>query len=172
MNIEKVVEKTVVTSRTKFQLKFFVVGQHDTKPMQWRQLLIEAQDLAYKIRTAELSLERTSIEIKNLLSTGDPLDLIDAKQKELDRVLTERVLEGAKLEFSWLEEFAEEIGSYSNQEIEDDQQTYWSKRLQRQSDIDVLSRTQGISVGNLTSMLNAGLLIYEQEQLCAISPGN
>jgi len=172
MNIEKAAAKTVVTSRTKFQLRFFVVGQHDTKPMQWRQLLIEAQDLAYKIRTAELGLERTSIEITNLLHTGDPLDLIDAKQKELDRVLTERVLEGAKLEFSWLEEFAEEIGAYSNQEIEDDQETYWSKRLQRQSDIDVLSRTQGISVGNLTSMLNAGLLAYEQEASCAISPGN
>lgn len=161
----------ITTGRTKFQLCHFVIGQHDTPQMKWRQIVIEAQQLAYNIRMAELDIERKRIEIHKLLSTGDPLDAIEAEEKQLGIVLTERTLAGARLEMSWLEELAKEVGFYTFDEIEADQSSYWAKRLQRQAEIDRFSAQNGINAGNVQSMLNAGLL-ENKEEPCAISPGN
>lgn len=173
MNLDRYTADTIIPSRSRYQLRQFVIGQHDTVPMQWRQVLIEAQDLAYKIRTAELAVQKSRIEIDRLLATGDALDAIDAEQKQLDVTLTERTLAGARLELRWLQEFADEIGPHTFDQIEADQPTYWAKRLQRQADLDVLSRQEGIGAGNLASMLNAGLITYNAEGTqCAISPGN
>jgi hypothetical protein len=172
MNLQPYVQSSVIASRTEFQVRHFVIGQHDTPQMQWRQILIEAQQLAYNIRMAELDIERKRIEIHKLLSTGDPLDAIQAEEKQLGIVLTERTLAGARLEMSWLEELAKEVGSYTFEEIEADQPNYWEKRLQRQADIDQFSTRNGIGAGNVQSMLNAGLLRNKEDEPCAISPGN
>jgi len=171
MELQKYLSENIVTSRSKFQLRVFVIGQHDTPQMQWRQIVIEAQQLAYNIRMAELDIERKRIEIHKLLSTGDPVDAIEAEEKQLGIVLTERTLAGARLEMLWLEEFAKEVGSYTFEEIEADQPNYWAKRLQRQADIDQFSAQNGIGAGNVQSMLDAGLL-QNKEEPCAISPGN
>jgi hypothetical protein len=165
-------QKVVIPSRTRYELRHFVIGQHDTLEMQYRQLLIEAQDLGYKIRMAELDCEKKKIKIHKLLSTGDPVDSIKAEQKKLALQLTERTLAGARLEFDWLREMAEEIGEYSLQEIEDGQEAYWQARLTRQAGVDQMSRAEGISAGNLESMRLAGLLTKEGGEKCAIAPGN
>jgi len=163
MNLEPYTSQTVMPSRSRFQLRQFVIGQHDTAPMQWRQILIEAQDLAYKIRMAELDVERKKIEIHKLLSTGDPLDAIEAEEKQLGVTLTERTLAGAHMELGWLQELADEVGPYSQEEIEADQPEYWQARLSRQAGLDQMALEQGISASNLQSMLNAGLL-YDNQQ--------
>jgi hypothetical protein len=170
MNLEPHANQTVIPSRTRFQLRQFVVGQHDTAPMQWRQILIEAQDLAYKIRMAELDVERKRIEIHKLLSTGDPIDAIDAEEKQLGITLTERTLQGARMELGWLQELAHEIGPHTFDEIETDQPNYWQLRLSRQAGLDQLALQQGISQANLQSMLSAGLL-NKEDTPCAISSG-
>jgi hypothetical protein len=171
MNLELHTAQSVTPSRTRFQLRQFVIGQHDTAPMQWRQILIEAQDLAYKIRMAELDVERKKIEIHKLLSTGDPIDAIDAEEKQLGITLTERTLQGARMELGWLQELADEIGPRTFDEIEADQPNYWQLRLSRQAGLDQLALQQGISQANLQSMLSAGLLNKEKTP-CAISHGN
>jgi hypothetical protein len=163
MNLEPFTATTVVPSRSRFQLRQFVIGQHDTAPMQWRQILIEAQDLSYKIRLAELDVEKKRIEIHRLMSSGDPIDAIEAEEKRLGIVLTERTLEGARMELGWLQELAEEVGEHSHDEIEADQQHYWSLRLNRQAGLDRLAAIEGVSQGNLQSMLNAGLLAKDEQ---------
>ena len=65
--------------------------------------------MAYKIRMAELSIEKAKIEIHKLLSSGDPLEAIDAEEKELGIILTERTLAGARMELEWLREIAAEL---------------------------------------------------------------
>jgi hypothetical protein len=170
MNLERYTTQTVIPSRSRYQLRQFVIGAHDTAPMQWRQILIEAQDLAYKIRMAELDCERKRIEIHKLLSTGDPLNQIEAEEKQLSLTLTERTLQGAHLELGWLQELADEVGAHTIDEIEADQHNYWTARLNRQAGLDQLSATQGITTGNLESMRLAGLLTKEDDQ-CAISSG-
>jgi hypothetical protein len=169
MNLEPHTSNTIIPSRSRFQLRQFVIGQHDTAPMQWRQILIEAQDMAYKIRCAELDVEKKRIEIHRLLSTGDPIDAIEAEEKQLGITLTERTLHGARLELSWLQELADEVGPYTLDEIEADQPNYWALRLNRQAGLDKLAAIEGVTQGNLQSMLNAGLL--NKEEPCAISPG-
>jgi hypothetical protein len=172
MNLARYTADTVVPSRTRYQLRHFVIGQHDTPAMRWRQILIEAQDMAYKIRMAELSVEKSRIEIHRLLSTGDPVDAIEAEEKQLGVTLTERTLQGARMELEWLSEMADEIGPHTPEEIEADQADYWRRRLTRQAGLDRMAATEGIGVGNLQSMLSAGLLNREEGDPCAISSGN
>jgi len=161
MNLEPYTTTTIIPTRTRYQLRQFVIGAHDTAPMQWRQILIEAQDLAYKIRMAELDCDRKRIEIERLLNTNDQLDFIEAEEKRLGLTLTERTLQGAHLELGWLQELADEVGAHTLDEIEADQPDYWAARLSRQAGIDQLAATQGISAGNLESMRLAGLLEKE-----------
>jgi hypothetical protein len=104
------------------------------------------------------------------MSSGDPIDAIEAEEKRLGIVLTERTLEGARMELGWLQELADEVGEHTHDEIEADQPEYWAKRLNRQAGLDRLAAIEGVSAGNLQSMLNAGLLAKESEQ-CAISNG-
>lgn len=171
MELEPYTNNTIIPSRSEYQIRHFVIGQHDTPAMQWRQILIEAQDMAYKIRSAELHLKKERIQLERLLASDDEIDAIDAEQKQLDITLTERTLAGARMELKWLQDIAEEIGAHTFQQIEDDQPEYWRRRLHRQADTDILSRNQGISAGNITSMLNAGFMRWEDEQ-CAIAPGD
>jgi hypothetical protein len=171
MNIEPYIQTTIIPSRTRYQLRNFVVATHDTGPMQWRQILLEAQDLMYKIRMAELGLQKNQIKMERLLETGDPIDAIEAEEISLGMTLTERTLEGARMELAWLQELAEETGAYTAEQIEADQPEYWVLRLSRQAELDRLSITQGVTAGNLQSMLNAGLLQKEHDQ-SAIPPGN
>ena len=160
-----------MVSRSKYQLEHFVIGQHDTPAMRWRQLMIETQDLLYKIKTAELGIEKLNIEIHRLLSTGDPIDAIDAEQKRLDAQITSNTLAGARVELQWLIEIAENSQPYTVEEIEADQPNYWEKRLNRQADLDRLAQIENVSSGNLAAMLQANILTYKQDQ-CAIPPGN
>lgn len=163
MDLQLYTDTTIVPSRTRYQIEHFVIGQHDTAPMRWRQLLIEAQDMAYKIRMAELDCEKKLIEIDRLLATGDEIDAIEAEEKRMGLILTERTLEGARLEFSWLQEIAEQVGPYTLEDIENNQLDYWSRRLNRQAGLDQLSSAQGISADNLASMELVGLLETEEK---------
>jgi hypothetical protein len=170
MELDHYTANTIITERTRYQLEHFVIGQHDTPQMQWRQILLEAQQLAFNIRMAELDIERKRIEAHKLLSTGDPLDAIEAEEKQIGIILTERTLAGARMEMSWLEELATTTGSYTTEEIESNQPEYWQLRLTRQADVEIYASQHSISAGNTQSMLNAGLL--KQEMPCAITPGN
>lgn len=158
MNLTPYVSQTVVTSRSRYQLRNFVVGQHDTAPMRWRQILIEAQDLAYKIRLAEIGVQKAEIEIERLLATNDPLDALEAEERRLGVVMTERTLAGARQELAWLQELAEEVGPHTAEQIEADQPDYWALRLNRQAGLDRMGAVEGVSPANLQSMLNAGLI--------------
>lgn len=170
MDLIPISEKTITTSRSRYQLRQFVVGQHDTNPMKWRQVVLEAQQLTYNIAMAELDIKRKQIEIERLLKSGDELDIIEAEEKRLNKVLTERTLAGARLELEWLKELAQEVGQYTTEQIEADQPAYWNLRLARQAGLDQMAARQGISAGNLQSMLSAGLISKEGEQ-CGILPG-
>jgi hypothetical protein len=68
--------------RTPFQISNFVVGQHDTKEMQYYQTVIELQQLYYTIRTVTLEMKKTEIEIKRLRETGDEIDDLETILKD------------------------------------------------------------------------------------------
>lgn len=146
------------------------MGQHDTPAMQWRQVLLEAQSLLYRIKCVEIDIEKAKIEIDSLTEKGDKLSLLDAERKRLDLAVNARDLAAARIEMNTISKIAEEIGYFSPEEIEADQETYWSLRLRRQADADAIGATQGVSAGNILAMIQSGLLEWKVEP-CAISPG-
>jgi hypothetical protein len=156
--LAKLSHSTIIPSRSKYQIERFVVNQHDTPQMQFQQILIEGADLTYKIKLAEINIEKTKIEISRLKNTGDEIDALEAEEKELGLNYTRLTLEGAKYELAVLEELFAKYPMYSYSDIEENQPEYWSLRLNRQAELDIAERREGISSGNLASMLNAGLI--------------
>lgn len=158
MDLQPYAHTTIIPSRTRYQLRHFVVNQHDTPPMQWRQIVLEAQSLIMNIRLSELEAEKTRIEMERLGDTDNPIEQIELEQKRIGLVASERSLQAARLELGWLSELADEIGVYTFEDIEADQPEYWALRLNRQASMDQLGTQLGVNPGNLQSMLNAGLI--------------
>ena len=158
-DIEKAAHDYIVRERSDYQLQHFVIGQHDTPHMQYRQILIEVKSLIIKIRFAKLDIDKKRIKIDAL--TDAPLDAIKAEKLRLGIAITLDAIEGANRELSFLLRLAEEYPQYTAQDIEDDQTHYWQARLERQAMIEKMSVEHQMSSANLTSMLNAGLLKRE-----------
>lgn len=159
--IEKIARDYVVRERSDYQLRHFVVGQHDTPQMRYRQILMEVKSLVMKIRLAELDVDKSRIKLHRL--GDDPLDEIKAEKLRLGMAVTLDSIEGARRELAFLLKLAEDYPQYTPQDIEDNQQEYWEARLQRQANIDRMSVEQQVSAANLTSMLYNGLLHREIE---------
>lgn len=157
--IEKIASDYVVRERSDYQLRHFVIGQHDTPQMRYRQILLEVKTLLMNLRLAELDIEKRRIKLDRL--TDDPLDAIKAEKLRLGIAVTLDTMEGARRELAFLVDLAKEYPEFTSQEIEDNQQEYWEARLQRQANVDRMSVEQQVSSGNLTSMLYAGLLHRE-----------
>jgi hypothetical protein len=158
-DITTTAQQYVVRERSDYQLRHFVVGQHDTPQMQFRQILLEVKALLTNIALAELDLEKTQIKLTSL--TEHPLDKVKAKKLRLQMALINDALSGAQQELAFLLDLAQEYPQYSPAEIEANQPDYWKARLHRQAALDQLSVQEQVSSGNLTSLLNAGLLHRE-----------
>lgn len=153
----------VVQTRSAYQIERFVINSHDTAPMRYRQILIEAQDLAYKIAKAEVSERRIMRRIEALQESNAPNTDLDLQDAQIDLAQTRLALEGARRELAVLERLFAQYRHYTPEEIESDQPEYWALRLNRQADLDRASIEQGVSTGNLQSMLSAGLLEHRRE---------
>lgn len=162
-DLSKIASKQLIPSRSRYQMQHFVVDQHDTPQMQYQQILIEGADLTYKIKIAELDLQKTTIEIERLRATGDEIDAIEADKKELGFHYSQIILESTRYELKALEDLFEKYPQYTYEDIEADQENYWNKRLTKQAELDIVQSRDGISVGNLSSMLNAGIIAKANE---------
>ena len=108
---------------------------------------------------AEFAMQKTEIQIANLKLSDDPIRLIEAQEKELGLAYSRLVLESARYEWAVLEDLFKQYPNYSYADIEAKSNLIIGKaRLTRQAEIDRAQATQGISAGNLTSLLNAGLI--------------
>lgn len=148
----------LITSRSKFQLEHFVVGQHDTPEMRYRQIILEARSLLHSIDYARLQAEVYCLEIKELEATKDEKDKLVAQQKRLDLEQTLSLMQAAEKELEYLTEIAQDYRPYTLEEIEQNQPLYWKKRLTRQAFTDRSAIEEGISVGNVASLIQAGIL--------------
>lgn len=151
--------------RSFFQLKNFVVGQHDTEEMRYYQTLLEIQSLYYTIREVGLQIKKTEIEINRLRSTGDEIDEIDAQIKELGLEQTRMVSIGA---FRELEDLIKIYNSfskrYTREDIEKYQQDYWSKRINRQLVLESAAGSSG-AYSHLDSLRQMGILEVDDDQI-------
>jgi len=155
MNIRDAIAE-IQQPRSRYQLIHFVLGQHDTAEMQFYQLMIELQDMGYKLRMAELNVRKTEVEITRLLETGDELDAIEAEEKQVGLEQTQIVMKGAQREIAILEDIFNECQHYTRDEIEHAQPEYWHARLTRQTNLQMMSGN--VQWAQLDSMRQIGLL--------------
>ena len=142
--------------RSRYQLIHMVLGQHDTPEMQFYQLCLELQDMTFKLRMAELGIRKGEIEIARLLETGDEIDAIEAEEKQLGLEQTQIIMKGAEREVEVLTELFNECVHYTRDEIEQAQPDYWEKRLNRQTNLQVMAGN--VQWAQLDAMRQTGLL--------------
>ncbi len=167
MNITEAIAE-IQQPRSRYQLIHFVIGQHDTPEMRFYQLCLELQDMGYKLRTAQLSVRKTEIEIARLLETGDELDALEAEEKEVGLEQTLIVMRGAERELAILTDLFDESQKFTRDEIEHAQPEYWQKRLTRQTNLQIMAG--GVGWAQLDSMRQIGLLddmVEERERQLA-----
>ena len=155
MNIHDAIVE-IQQPRSRYQLIHFVIGQHDTPEMRFYQLMLELQDMGYKLRIAQIAVRKSQIEIERLLETGDELDAIEAEEKEVGLEQTRIVMRGAEREIAVLTDLFDESQHFTRDEIEHAQPEYWQKRLTRQTNLQIMSG--GVQWAQLDSMRQIGLL--------------
>ncbi len=119
--------------RSRFQLERFVVGAQDTPEMQYYQCVTEIQSLYYTLKEVALKIKKNEIEIEKLRATKDEVDEIEAQIKELQLEQTKVVAVGAIRELEILLDIKSQYPEYTRRDIENGQNEYWSKRLERQN---------------------------------------
>lgn len=146
--------------RSRFQLEKFVLGQHDTAPIQYLQTIIEIQSTYYSLKRSLLELKKIQYKIEDLEKTSSKIDLIDIELLKLDYDQTVIMAVGSYRELKDLIEIFDGFEhKYSREEIEYDQPNYWKERLTRQSILDSVGN-QSLS-SNLESLRQIGLVEIE-----------
>lgn len=142
--------------RSRYSLVHFVIGQHDTPEMQFHQLVLEIQTMTYRLESAKISIRKGELEIARLLETGDEIDKCDAEEKQLGLEQTRVVLLGAEREIAALMDIFNNCQHYTHDEIEHAQAEYWTKRLTRQTNLQIMAG--GVKWSQLDAMRQVGLL--------------
>lgn len=144
--------------RTEFQLKNFVVGQHDTEEQQYKQCLMEIQALIHTIKVTAIEIKKNEIKIKKLRATKDEIDELDAQILELNLDQSRLALVGAQRELSDLVAIWESFPhKFTYEEIEESQPEYWYKRLTRQSTLETIGGSQAQSA-HLEALRQIGVI--------------
>lgn len=160
------VVKDTVQSRSEFQLEKFVLGQHDTEPMKFFQLILEMQSLYYSARMTMLQAKKTNLEIDRLLATGDEIDAVEAEIKMLDLEQMETTLATSMKEIKILGKKYESLEKkYTREEIEADQAEYWSQRLSRQAILEAVAGGSPSHASHLDALRQIGNIKIDNGQI-------
>lgn len=133
----------IAESRTQFQLDKFVVKQHDTEEMRYKQVLLELQSLYFGIRVMEIEMKKKNIQLEKLRSTGDEVDELDAQILEITLERDKLSATGALREFDNLMDIYDSFEhKFTREEIEEGQAEYWNRRLNRQATLEAIGGSQ------------------------------
>lgn len=148
----------VSQNRTNYQLEKFVLGQHHSPEMQYRQLVIELNGLLDSKEEQKLRIEKTKAEAEELRETGKKSDAIEAKILDLKVKNMEAGLMPVEKEISHLQSIFDASYKYSAEEIEAAQADYWETRLTRVAQLQMLSRQGGVDWAYLDSLQQSGII--------------
>jgi hypothetical protein len=155
MDIGKIAHE-ISFNRSRYQMERFVVGQHHTPEMQYRQIIVEAVGLLEALQETELRIAKIAAECEELRATGKKSDEIEAQIKENSLPSLERHKTISQRELDHLEELAARYPVYSLADIEDNQESYWQERLMRTAHFQALSG--GIGWAQIEAVWQAGIL--------------
>lgn len=155
-------------SRSEYQLRHFVIGQHDTPEMQFYQCCIELQGMEYNLAAAELTARKLQIKADRKRATGDDLDAVKADLIDLELQQQDLAVIGARREIDALRRILAEMAVYTRAEIEQAQPEYWAQRLVRQTELQRMGAQIGVGWSQLDAMRQADLLSVTPQE---IEPG-
>lgn len=157
MNIETAIAQ-LRQSRTKYQIEKFVIGQHNTPEMQFRQLVLEIDSLKGSVRRNELKIEKKLAEIDELKESGKKSDLVQAKIIELEIEDMRTSLQSQHNELNMLKDLFDKSEKFTMEEIEANQPAYWQDRLTRVAQMQMLSRQGGVDWAQLDALYQANII--------------
>src|SRR3990172_468615 len=161
-----------VRARNPYELRYFVVGKHDDRIQQYKQLLVEMdakykalEEAQYKLSLADIDREEKELERKKITSMGlSRKDILH--NKRIDIELAHMDLQAKDTELAMLGALKECINftemidnEYSDLKVlsEEDallfEKNYWQDRLSRQIEIDMITSGR-IGAGNLSVLSN------------------
>ena len=137
--------------RSDYQLKNFVVGNHETPERKFLQIVLELQRKVVSIRRAQIGLRQLAAKWLEA-ETADERELLD-----LDREEAELAMLGAVREFNCLYAMYEACPKFTHEQMQAAEQGYWETRLARQATLDIEAGGR-IGVGNLDALRQANML--------------
>lgn len=147
--------------RTNYQIRHFVIGQHDTPEMQYHQIIVEAQAIYLNLQHMEIDKKILETEIERQSKSEDIIEVYKSEKNKIDLNHLKLSIQAAKEELKTLYLISLEYPEYTNEDIENNQEEYWEKRLFKQAESEILGNQKGISSGNIMAMLQANLIKRE-----------
>jgi hypothetical protein len=154
--------EAVSQPRSDYQLRKFVVGEHETPERQYLQVVVEMQRKVSALR-------RAVIERRKKLNAIDKE--VDPDEKELMQIDLDDMnfaITGAMREFDTLYAIYKSLPTFTAQELQDAEENYWIRRLMRQSQVDLDCFGQ-VSPGNMDALRQAGIVTGFEERFKQIS---
>lgn len=150
--------------RPAFVLRHFVVGQHDTPGQQWAQCILEMQLKLQAIATAEIDRQLAELRLARLEKRGTRAALLKAEKVRIELRSLEWAKLGAERELASLLQIKESFGrNWTREELDEEQEEYWNRRLARQAMQDV-NGTGRVGVGNQDALRMIGRPIAPADQ--------
>ena len=139
--------------RTDFQLRHFVVGQHDTDPRRWSQCVLELSLKIHLLKRAKIECRIAERKIAEMRAGGME---DEAELAELDLEQHDLAVIGAAREAETLYAIYKAFGrTYSHDELMAAEAEYWKARLARQAKHSLVA-TGRIGIGDLDSLQQIG----------------
>jgi hypothetical protein len=151
--------KEIQQARSDFQLENFVVNQHDTPEQQYRQTVMELQELIYAVKKVDLEIKKTLLEIEKLRSTKNAIEEVEAQLKEIDLERASLARSGAIKEIQTLVKIWDSFEhKFTAEDIEAGQVVYWDARLTRQAHLEAIGSNGSVAWGSLDALRQIGKL--------------
>lgn len=150
--------KEINQSRSNYQLEHFVVGQQDTKEMQYYQVVLEMKAMFFAIRRLTLTIEKNTAQMQELATIKSKVAEYEIELLRLANDESFLDLQGLLREWNFLEQILNSFEhNYTRKEIEAEQETYWHARLMRQAEFELLS-TGAMTFSQIDAMHQTGEL--------------
>lgn len=143
--------EAVSQPRTDYQLKHFVVGQHESPERRFLQIVIELQRKMITLRRTKIELKKAYVKLQQE-PNADERELTSMEVEEIEFAVV-----GAVREFNCLYAMFDASPKFTHEQIQAAEQGYWETRLARQASLD-LEATGRIGVGNLDALRQAEML--------------
>jgi len=143
----------VSQSRSNFQIENFIVSPEGIPEMEYRQCLLELNNLYYALKKSSIKLKQQEIRVNKLKESDDPIDQLEAEIGELEMEEAKVAAVGGIRELETLLNILDRYPRYTREDLDAVQPEYWHRRLERQFHVNAIG---GHNAGNLDSLINIG----------------